>query len=188
MTTKASKMPRKTRRNPPPQQFFCFGFFILSLLQISIHAFVTAPTCSQPNYVLQQQQEQVGSLLLLWSSSSPEEEEESTQYQNLFSSADLTIQTIRLLPHKPLGMTIEESLADDQFVLITRVVEGGFAEKAGLKVGDVLVGVTNLFANGYGFDSEEKPSQEASELAPCIGLGVEKMYVALRQIQLSHIM
>lgn len=64
-----------------------------------------------------------------------------------------------LYPHRPLGMTIEESLSDSRFILVTKVVEGGNAGKAGLAVGDVLVGISGLFG----------------ELTNAVGLEVEKI-------------
>lgn len=73
------------------------------------------------------------------------------------------VEDFELLPHRPLGMTIEESLADNKFVLVTKVVEGGNAEKAGIEVGDVMVGVTGLFG----------------DLTNCIGLDIKKMCVCV---------
>ena len=77
--------------------------------------------------------------------------------EELFPEAE--IKEVVLLPHRPLGLTVEESLADSNNVLVTRIVEGGYADEAGIKVGDVLVGMTGLFG----------------ELTPVIGLGVDKM-------------
>ena len=68
-------------------------------------------------------------------------------------------ESFQLLPHRPLGMTVEESLGDSRFVLVTKVVEGGNANQAGIQVGDVLVGVTGLFG----------------DLTNVIGLEVNKM-------------
>jgi len=54
-----------------------------------------------------------------------------------------------ILPvHKPLGCTVEESLttgADEDALLITRVVSGGNADKNGLTVGDVIFGVSGAY-------------------------------------------
>uniref|UniRef100_A0A7S1ZNQ0 PDZ domain-containing protein n=1 Tax=Trieres chinensis TaxID=1514140 RepID=A0A7S1ZNQ0_TRICV len=51
--------------------------------------------------------------------------------------------------HKPLGCTAEESLADEvdgaKHVFVSKVVNGGNAEKAGVMVGDVIVGVSGTF-------------------------------------------
>lgn len=77
----------------------------------------------------------------------------------LFPDADL--QEFTMLPHRPMGLTVEESLADSNYVLVTGIVEGGYADKAGIKVGDVLVAITGLFG----------------DLVPVLGLGVEKVYV-----------
>jgi hypothetical protein len=68
--------------------------------------------------------------------------------------------TVTFIDHRPLGCTIEESLATTQtlddgcnstasdmapFVFVSKVQSYGFADIAGLKPGDVLVGVTGLF-------------------------------------------
>ncbi|KAG7346664.1 PDZ domain containing protein [Nitzschia inconspicua] len=56
------------------------------------------------------------------------------------------ILTITMKDHRPLGCTIEESLnEEDDYVFISKITEGGNADKAGLRVGDVVVGVTGLF-------------------------------------------
>jgi hypothetical protein len=56
------------------------------------------------------------------------------------------ILTFKLIDHRPLGCTVEESLnKDDEYVFISKITTGGNAEKAGLRVGDVVVGVTGLF-------------------------------------------
>jgi predicted metalloprotease with PDZ domain len=65
--------------------------------------------------------------------------------KEVFPQADF--QDFKLLPHRPLGMRIEESLADSKYVFVTRVEEGGLASQAGIQVGDVLVGVTGLFGD-----------------------------------------
>ena len=54
--------------------------------------------------------------------------------------------TFEMVDHRPLGCTVEESLdKDDDYVFISRITPDGNADKAGLKVGDVVVGVTGLF-------------------------------------------
>ena len=95
--------------------------------------------------------------------------------------------TLVIKDHRPLGCTVEESLAtptksddessktknivkindddDDEVVslddapavFVSKVVEGGHAEQAGMEVGDVVIGVTGLFGNVMavsGFDIE----------------------------------
>jgi predicted metalloprotease with PDZ domain len=70
------------------------------------------------------------------------------------------ILTMTMKDHKPLGCTVEESLnEEDDYVFISKITEGGNADKAGLKVGDVVVGVTGLFG----------------ELTVVMDSGVEKM-------------
>jgi predicted metalloprotease with PDZ domain len=59
-----------------------------------------------------------------------------------------TILTMELAEHRPLGCTVEESLnEDDDYVFISKITEGGNAYKAGLQIGDVIVGVTGLFTD-----------------------------------------
>lgn len=57
-----------------------------------------------------------------------------------------------LAEHKPLGCTVEESLAHpvEKHVFVTKVVDGGFAQQAGLEVGDVLVAVSGIFGDSRG--------------------------------------
>jgi hypothetical protein len=67
-----------------------------------------------------------------------------------------------LAEHKPLGCTVEESLdteSDPTVVFVSKIVPGGNADKAGIRVGDVLVGVTGLFG----------------EMTPILKAGIEKM-------------
>ena len=72
---------------------------------------------------------------------------------------DAPLEDFTLLPHRPLGITIEESLANSDCVFVSRVVEGGNADQAGIQVGDLLVAVTGLFG----------------DLSPVMGVGVEKV-------------
>jgi hypothetical protein len=54
--------------------------------------------------------------------------------------------TVELRRHKPsLGCTVEESLADPTILLVSSVVADGYADTAGLRVGDVVTGLTGLF-------------------------------------------
>ena len=69
-----------------------------------------------------------------------------SRVETVFPTAEIV--TITLDDHIPLGCTVEESLhEDDDFILITKLTKGGNAAGAGLKVGDVLVGVTGLFGD-----------------------------------------
>lgn len=81
--------------------------------------------------------------------------------QELFpNDSDVIINEYILSPHRPLGCTVEESLANSQMVFISKIVDGGYADQAGIQVGDVLLGVTSLFGN---------------DVSSVIGLGVEKV-------------
>ena len=67
-----------------------------------------------------------------------------SRVEAVFPKAEIV--TMTLDDHIPLGCTVEESLhEDDDFILITKLTKGGNAAGAGLKVGDVVVGVTGLF-------------------------------------------
>jgi hypothetical protein len=87
---------------------------------------------------------------------------------------------LSIWPHAPLGCVVEESLAtyddddddDDKdassalphpplYVFVSALKAGGHAERAGLRVGDVLVECTDLFG----------------QLTDATRLGVEKVYV-----------
>jgi len=65
--------------------------------------------------------------------------------------------------HKPLGCSVEESLADEEdganYVFVSEVVAGGNAQKAGLKTGDVIVRLSGTF----------------DEVVNVAGLGIEKI-------------
>lgn len=66
-----------------------------------------------------------------------------------FSESKLVYHTFKLESHKPLGCTAEESLVikDDgmKHVFISKLVSDGNAEKFGLQIGDVIVGVSGSF-------------------------------------------
>jgi hypothetical protein len=75
--------------------------------------------------------------------------------ENLFPYAEFL--EFVLSPHRPLGCTVEESLADARHIFVTKVVAEGFSGRAGLLPGDVIVGVTDLFGaltdvTGLGID------------------------------------
>jgi hypothetical protein len=56
--------------------------------------------------------------------------------------------TFDMPEHRPLGCTVEESLDPlEEYVFVSKVAPGGFADQAGIRVGDVLVAVTGLFGD-----------------------------------------
>ena len=125
---------------------------------LPVSALLLAPSCASVAAFILQQPTQASSRR--WKESHLFGEMSINDEYNpkeLFPQADL--QDFRLLPHRPLGMRIEESLADSKYVFVSRVEEGGLADQAGIQVGDVLVGVTGLFGDMTG----------------SVGLGVEKM-------------
>lgn len=72
-----------------------------------------------------------------------------------FSNAEYL--DLEVFPHKPLGCTAEESLTESAHVFVSKVVDGGNAEKSGVRIGDVIVGVSGLFGevedvSGVGID------------------------------------
>jgi hypothetical protein len=99
----------------------------------------------------------------LFESLDPERSEFEVFLERVYEAyPNADIATIVLKEHKPLGCTVEESLDtnnDPSVVFVSKIVEGGNAEKAGVKVGDVLIGVTGLFG----------------EMTPTWQSGVEKM-------------
>lgn len=56
---------------------------------------------------------------------------------------------LTLEKHRPLGCTVEESLAKghENIVFCSRVVPDGNAANAGIKVGDVFIGVSGMFGD-----------------------------------------
>lgn len=79
------------------------------------------------------------------------EEESSSVLQNIVAEAfprESEILAFELKEHSPLGCTVEESLdEEDDFVFISKITPGGHADKIGLKVGDVIGGVTGSFGD-----------------------------------------
>lgn len=70
----------------------------------------------------------------------------TTRVETVFPRAEIL--TITMDDHVPLGCTVEESLhEDDDSIFISKLTKGGNAEHAGLKLGDVIVGVTGLFGD-----------------------------------------
>jgi S1-C subfamily serine protease len=74
----------------------------------------------------------------------------------LFASTEPVLQgaeylEFELFPHRPLGCTVDESLAvttdKREYVFVSKVNPGGNAEKAGLRTGDVIVGITGIFGD-----------------------------------------
>jgi len=80
-------------------------------------------------------------------------------------SPDIQLLSFSLTNHKPLGCSAEECLKVEvdgmKHVFISSLVSQGSAEKAGLLVGDVLVGVSGSF----------------SEIEDVFGMGLNRMYV-----------
>ena len=68
-----------------------------------------------------------------------------------------------LREHKPLGCSVEESLANEpdnaKYVFVADVVKGGYAARAGLREGDVIVQLSGTF----------------DEVVDVAGLGIDKM-------------
>ncbi|KAL7555765.1 hypothetical protein ACA910_008142 [Epithemia clementina (nom. ined.)] len=77
------------------------------------------------------------------STNNSEDEEIIIKDDPLLANAEYM--TLSLLPHRPLGCTVEESLPDGQHVFISKVTPDGNAAKAGLQVGDVIVGCSDFF-------------------------------------------
>eukprot|EP00525_Craspedostauros_australis_P003695 CAMPEP_0198116888 /NCGR_PEP_ID=MMETSP1442-20131203/15211_1 /TAXON_ID= /ORGANISM="Craspedostauros australis, Strain CCMP3328" /LENGTH=287 /DNA_ID=CAMNT_0043774817 /DNA_START=150 /DNA_END=1013 /DNA_ORIENTATION=- len=75
--------------------------------------------------------------------------------------------------HRPLGCTVDETIADTDVphVFVSKIVPGGFAEQAGLEVGDVVVAVTGTFGElkqvtGLGVDSVKRHVSAVADDVP----------------------
>mmetsp|Transcript_12547 Transcript_12547/g.34806 ORF Transcript_12547/g.34806 Transcript_12547/m.34806 type:complete len:347 (+) Transcript_12547:199-1239(+) len=67
-------------------------------------------------------------------------------YGSLFADAEIV--DLELLQHRPLGCTVEESLGKSgKYVFISKVKEGGNAQKGGLRVGDVILACSDVFGS-----------------------------------------
>lgn len=90
--------------------------------------------------------------------------------------------SFQIQPHKPLGITIEESLTPLKHVFVSSVIEGSHAGQAGVQVGDVLIECNNLFGdlqNVQDLDIESiqgfvasRPAEEALQVVVLRGSGV----------------
>ena len=83
----------------------------------------------------------------------------------LDNASDIRIHSFSLANHKPLGCSAEECLKVEEdgmkHVFVSSLVVGGNADKAGILVGDVLVGVSGSF----------------SDIEDVFGLGLGRVYV-----------
>jgi hypothetical protein len=81
-------------------------------------------------------------------------------YKDVFPTAQFY--TFEMPAHRPLGCTVDESMdALENYVFVSKVIPGGFADLAGIHIGDVMVAVTGLF----------------EDMTPVLESGVEKLYV-----------
>ena len=71
----------------------------------------------------------------------------TTLRTSALGSSTLSTVALTIFPQRPLGCTVEESLADASIVFVSKVVPGGKAEAAGIQVGDVVVGLPDVFGN-----------------------------------------
>lgn len=93
-----------------------------------------------------------------------DEEGEVNGVPNLMGAlVDAKLREFELSEHKPLGCSVEESLANEpdgaKYVFVAEITKGGNAEKAGLKMGDVIVQLSGTF----------------DELVDVAGLGIDKI-------------
>jgi hypothetical protein len=79
------------------------------------------------------------------------------------SLTDRRLHEFEVKDHKPLGCSVEESLANEsdgaRYVFVAEVKKGGNAHKAGIRAGDVIVQLSGTF----------------DEVVDVAGLGIEKM-------------
>jgi len=100
--------------------------------------------------------------------------------KNVFPDADY--EAFKLLPHRPLGCTVEETLGEGDHVFVSKVKSDSIAEKAGIQVGDVIVGVSGLFGevqgvSGLGLDlvkglASSRPKDEPLEIHVARGTSI----------------
>jgi hypothetical protein len=74
-----------------------------------------------------------------------------------FLAEGAVLEELTMMPHRPMGCTVEESLAGGRHVFVAKLTEGGNADMAGLLLGDVIVGLTGIFGDledvsGLGLD------------------------------------
>jgi PDZ domain len=128
---------------PTDYQNQCWFFLLFLLLPIQGFTQRTIPLLSS----LQRQQK--GRSFVI-SNNNNQNKIETTTGTTVSTISGLTIlspttRIIRLEQHKPLGCTVEESLADPLKVFITKIIPGSFADQAELQVGDVIDGVSGFF-------------------------------------------
>ena len=97
-------------------------------------------------------------------SASDEGDEGVNGLPNLTGALEGTeLKEFELANHKPLGCSVEESLASEpdgaKYVFVSELTEGGNAMRAGVRVGDVIVQLSGTF----------------DEVVDVAGLGIEKM-------------
>jgi len=72
-----------------------------------------------------------------------------TLYSNAVINGGASVLDFEMKEHKPLGCTVEESSAPEedgfQPVFISKVKPDGNAEKYGLTIGDVIIGISGIF-------------------------------------------
>lgn len=134
-------------------------FHLVAICAATTNAYVQRVAPWQPGFSLGKSLHR-RSITWLYASREHEFDVVLEQIQEVYPMAKIV--TIELKEHKPLGCTVEESLDtqnDPSVVFVSKIVGGGNAEKAGVLVGDVLVGVSGLFG----------------EISPTWRSGVEKM-------------
>ena len=125
------------------------------------------------------------------SSSSPSSSKTSTVVTTI-AETSLTgvVIDITFSQHRPLGCVIEESLVSPpvttitvslgNIVFITSVTANGFAQQAGLLVGDVIIGVSTAFTTTTSNNNKEEEcnvSSLPSTIMDVTGFGIERVYV-----------
>lgn len=99
-----------------------------------------------------------------WSAEDDDGDDDAGALPELTGSlANSRLLEYELTEHKPLGCSVEESLADEpdgaKYVFVAEITSGGNAVKAGLRQGDVIVQLSGTF----------------DEVVDVAGLGIEKI-------------
>lgn len=159
-------------------QHLCWGF-VQHLPRPSVSFFPARRQLQQRGLFSTTEDEQTAATL---SQLFPVDYDDPTTAAKSTNEVEMTMLDFSLPIHRPLGLSIEESLADSRFVFVTKITLGGNADTAGLKVGDTLVSITGLFgklspAVGVGVDAikgmvASRPAEEALEIQVARGTSV----------------
>jgi hypothetical protein len=103
--------------------------------------------------------------------------------ESLVTPTSVTNTNNKALPSKSSSSSSSSSLQDNRkknhIVFITSVTANGFADRAGLLVGDVIIGVSTAFTTSTSIFSNEECNLETSSstIIDVTGFGIDRVYV-----------